>query len=165
MDAVAPAGRTYARASLRGAERDDGVVLCGRRREGWTLHIVLDTSGSMKDTLPKVLGTIASFCDGAGVADVHILQCDVEVTRDDWLEPVRLAEFHIAGFGRSDMSPGLHRLAEDPEVEAVLILTDGYISYPATEPPYSVLWALFQSGDGCHTGFQPPFGEIIFVDP
>src|SRR5690606_5888276 len=76
MDAVAPAGQTYARASRRGADRDDGVVLCGRKREGWTLHIVLDTSGSMVDILPCVLGVIASFCDGAGVSEIHVLQCD-----------------------------------------------------------------------------------------
>src|SRR5205807_2100280 len=57
LDAVAPAGRTYSRASRRGADRDDDVILCGRFREGWCLHVVLDTSGSMVDALPKILGT------------------------------------------------------------------------------------------------------------
>jgi len=165
MDAVAPAGRTYARASRRGADRDDGVVLCGRFREGWTLHIVLDTSGSMADVLPKVLGTIGSFCDGAGVSEVHVLQCDVEVTRDEWLEPAQLAEYKIAGFGGSDMSPGLNRLAEDPEVTAALVLTDGYIDIPKEEPPYSVLWALFTSGYGRNNEFKPSYGEVLFLDP
>jgi predicted metal-dependent peptidase len=164
LDAVAPAGRTYARASRRGADRDDGVVLCGRFREGWTLHIVLDTSGSMADVLPKVLGTIGSFCDGAGVAQVHILQCDVEVTRDEWLEPPQLAEYKIAGYGGSDMSPGLNRLAEDSEVTAVLVLTDGYIDYPKAEPPYAVLWALFRIGSDRNEGFRPPYGEVLFLD-
>jgi predicted metal-dependent peptidase len=164
MDAVAPAGRTYAKASRRGAERDDGVVLCGRKREGWTLHIVLDTSGSMADALPMVLGTIGSFCDGAGVAEVHILQCDIEVTRDEWLEPAQLAEYRIAGFGGSDMSPGLNRLGEDEEVSAALVLTDGYIEYPAEEPPYSVLWALFTSGYGRNAEFRPPYGETVILD-
>jgi predicted metal-dependent peptidase len=165
MDAVAPAGRSYAKASRRGADRDDGVVLCGRLREGWTLHIVLDTSGSMENVLPKVLGAIASFCDGAGVAAVHILQCDVEVTRDEWLEPPQLAEYRIAGFGGSDMSPGLNKLAEDAEVNAVLVLTDGYISYPAIEPPYNVLWAIFRGPDGYESNFTPGYGEVVFLDP
>ena len=147
-----------------GADRDDGVVLCGRFREGWTLHIVLDTSGSMADVLPKVLGTIGSFCDGAGVAQVHILQCDVEVTRDEWLEPPQLAEYKIAGYGGSDMSPGLNRLAEDSEVTAVLVLTDGYIDYPKAEPPYAVLWALFRIGSDRNEGFRPPYGEVLFLD-
>jgi predicted metal-dependent peptidase len=165
MDAVAPAGRSYARASRRGADRDDDVVLCGRLREGWTLHIALDTSGSMANVLPRVLGVIASFCDGAGVSEAHILQCDVEVTRDEWLEPARLAEYEVAGFGGSDMTPALARLADDPEVSAALVLTDGYISYPAAEPPFRVLWAVVRSPDGYDAAFRPPYGEVLFLDP
>ena len=134
-------------------------------REGWTLHIVLDTSGSMANVLPKVLGAIASFCDGAGVSQIHILQCDIEVTRDEWLEPAQLAEYRIAGFGGSDMSPGLLQLVEDTEVSAVLVLTDGYIDYPAAEPPYRVLWAVFRSPDGYDSTFRPAYGEVIFLDP
>jgi predicted metal-dependent peptidase len=165
MDAVAPAGRSYARASRRGAERDDGVVLCGRLREGWTLHIVLDTSGSMERVLPSVLGTIASFCDGAGISEVHILQCDIEVTRDEWLEPARLTEYRIAGLGGSDMGPALAHLAQDPEVSAALVLTDGYISYRAAEPPYSVLWGVVRAPTGYAANFRPPYGEVLFFDP
>jgi predicted metal-dependent peptidase len=164
LDAVAPAGRTYSRASRRGAERDDDVILCGRFREGWCLHIVLDTSGSMTDALPKVLGTIGAFCDAANVSQVHVIQCDVEVTRDEWLEPPELGQYKIAGFGGSDMSPGLRKLAEDSEVAAVLVLTDGYISYPAQEPPYAILWGLFRSGGYCDTNFKPSYGEVLFVD-
>jgi predicted metal-dependent peptidase len=165
MDAVAPAGRTYAKASRRGAERDDGVVLCGRLREGWTLHIVLDTSGSMEQVLPKVLGTIASFCDGAGVSEVHILQCDVEVTRDEWLEPPQLGEYKVAGFGGSNMSPAMDSLARDAEVSAVLVLTDGYIAYPKAEPPYNVLWGVVRASTGYDATFRPPYGEVLFFDP
>ncbi|HVS40303.1 MAG TPA: VWA-like domain-containing protein [Gemmataceae bacterium] len=165
LDAVAPAGRSYAKASRRGADRDDGVVLCGRLREGWTLHIVLDTSGSMAAALPKILGVIGSFCDGAGVAQVHILQCDIEVTRDEWLEPAQLSEYRIAGFGGSDMSPGMNRLAQDSEVAAVLVLTDGYITFPAREPPYSVLWAVFRDRAGYKSDFSPPYGMVTFLDP
>ena len=58
------------------------------------------------------------------------------MTRDEWLEPAQLAEYKIAGFGGSTMSPALLKLAEDSEVAAVLVLTDGYISYPEAEPPY-----------------------------
>jgi predicted metal-dependent peptidase len=165
LDAVAPAGRSYSRASRRGADRDDGVVLCGRLREGWTLHVALDTSGSMERVLPRVLGQVASFCDGAGVAEVHVLQCDIEVTRDEWLEPAQLGEYKVAGFGGSDMTPALARLSDDPEIGAVLVLTDGYISYPLAEPPYSVLWVVFRSPDGYDAAFRPPYGEVIFLDP
>jgi predicted metal-dependent peptidase len=157
MDAVAPGERTYARPSRRGADRSD-LVRPGRRRQGWTLHIVLDTSGSMVDFLPRALGAIAAFCDAGGVGEVRVVQCDIEVTSDRWVEPPELAEFQVAGFGYSDMSPGLLHLAEDPEVEAALLLTDGYIEYPAEPMPYRLLWGLIGQ---VNRSFNPPYGEVL----
>jgi predicted metal-dependent peptidase len=159
LDAVAPGPRSFARPSRRGAERDDGIVLPGRKREGWALHVVLDTSGSMVDTLPHVLGLLASFCEGSGVNQVHILQCDVGVTVDEWIEPSQLGSYRITGFGGSDMSPALLKLAEDPEVAAVLVLTDGYIEYPAEEPAYAVLWGLVNGWPA----FEPAYGAVVHV--
>ena len=161
LDAVAPGPRSYAKMSRRGADRDDGVVLAGRKREGWALHVVLDTSGSMIGTLPHILGLLGSFCEGAGVNRVHIMQCDTGVTADDWLDPAELASYSLTGFGGSDMSPAMDDLAEDAEVSAVLVLTDGHISYPAEEPPYAVLWGLVD-GD---TGFRPAYGTVVRVRP
>jgi hypothetical protein len=74
------------------------VVLAGRRREGWTLHVVLDTSGSMWLALPRVLGALATFCQASAVDLIRLIQCDVEVTADDWLHPEELARFCVRGF-------------------------------------------------------------------
>ncbi len=134
FDAIAPRQRSWARPSRRGAFRTD-VVLPGRAREGWILHIVLDTSGSMDSELSSALGAIDHFCQGAGVEVVHILQCDVEVTSDEFVELGDLEHFQGKGFGYSDMSPAMLALAEDPDVEAVLVITDGYIIYPAIPCP------------------------------
>ncbi len=158
LDAVSPGPRSYAKPSRRGADRTD-LVLAGRKREGWALHVVLDTSGSMVNTLPRILGLLASFCEGAGVNLVHIMQCDVGVTADEWIDPAELASYKITGFGGSDMSPAMDELSDDPEVNAVLVLTDGYIDYPRDEPPYSVLWGLV---DGA-TGFHPLYGSVVHV--
>lgn len=160
MDAVAPGDRTYARPSRRGADRTD-VVLPGRRREGWTLHIILDTSGSMEDYLPAALGSIAHFCEASGVYEVHLVQCDEAVTRDEWLDPVALSEFKITGLGYSDMRPAMQRLADDPEVTAVLMLTDGYIDILAETPPYQMLWVLL---GGYDTSFSPPYGQVMRLE-
>lgn len=157
MDAVAPGERTYARPSRRGADRGD-IVLPGRRREGWTLHIILDTSGSMEEFLPRALGAIAYFCESAGVYDVHIVQCDVEVTQDDWIEPSALDRYQVRGFGYSDMTPAMDYFAADPEITSVVLLTDGYIDILAQEPPYHVLWVLF--GD-VNREFNPSYGTVI----
>jgi hypothetical protein len=157
LEAVAPGPRTYARPSRRGGDRTD-VVLAGRRREGWTLHIVLDTSGSMVSEVPRVLGVLAAFCENVNVTQIHVLQCDTRVTHDDWVDTEELARYPIAGGGGSDMSPAMLHLARDPEVEAVLVLTDGDISYPVSPQPYQVLWALTAD-----SSFDPGYGQILVL--
>lgn len=160
MDAVAPGPRTFSRPSRRGADRSD-VVLPGRKREGWILHIILDTSGSMFDTFGEALGAIGTFCDATGVSQVRIVQCDVEVSSDEFLEPEMLREYRIQGFGGSDMTPAMDYLAEDPEVEAAIVLTDGYIEYPDEPPPYAVLWAIID-WDPDYGTFDPPYGRVVY---
>jgi predicted metal-dependent peptidase len=162
MDAVAPGPRSYARPSRRGADRTD-VVLAGRKREGWTLHVILDTSGSMTDEIPRALGAIADFCEGAGVDQVHLLQCDTDVSRDELVTPEELARYAISGYGGSDMSPAMLRLADDLEVEAAIVLTDGCITYPDAPMPYQVLWVLPSSTDPA--SFTPPYGNVIGLTP
>ncbi|NLN93114.1 MAG: hypothetical protein GX130_07405 [Candidatus Hydrogenedens sp.] len=155
MESTAPGPRSYSRPSRRGADRSD-VVLPGRSREGWTLNIILDTSGSMVDDLSKILGIIASFCVQVNVQDVRLLQCDVEVTADERVTPEDLADFIVRGMGGSDMSPAMELLAKDFEVTAVIVITDGYIDYPSEPMPYEVLWVITDSPD-----FQPPYGQVI----
>jgi hypothetical protein len=162
LEAVAPGPRTFTRPSRRGGDRTD-VVLPGRKREGWTLHIVLDTSGSMVSDLPRLLGVIAAFAEAVNVAKAHLLQCDVSVTKDDWVTPEELFNYEIAGMGGSDMSPALRRLAEDPEVEAAVVLTDGEIEYPRTAMPYEVLWVV-QNDDQARR-FRSPYGRVIALPP
>lgn len=160
LDAVSPGARTYTRASRRGAERLD-VVLPGRLREGWTLSIVLDTSGSMGRAIGRALGVIASFCEAAGVQDVRVVQCDERVMSDEVVAVDNLARYEIRGFGGSDMSPALWRLAADAEVEAAIVITDGDIGYPESPMPYPVLWVLTQDADW----FEPPYGQVIDLTP
>jgi predicted metal-dependent peptidase len=157
LEAVAPGPRSWQRASRRGSDRQD-VVLPGRRREGWTLHIILDTSGSMAETLPRVLGAIAAYCDQTNIETVHLLQCDADVTADDWVTPNQLEAYRISGYGGSDLSPAFHRLAKDPEVEAVVAITDGAIIFPDDPPPYAVLWVLTEPSD-----FAPQYGQILLM--
>lgn len=155
LESVSPGERTFVRPSRRDAERTD-VVLPGRKREGWILNIVLDTSGSMTEALPRVLGAIADFCDALGVDRVRLVQCDAALTGDEFLAPEELVEHAIAGGGGSDLTPALRHLADDPHVDAVVVLTDGDIAYPPEEPPYAVLWVLPEEST-----FQPAYGAVI----
>ena len=70
-----------------------------------------------------------------------------------------LADYRVKGFGGSDMSPGLRRLAEDPSVESVLVLTDGDIDFPRKEDiPFDVLWCLVGG-----VRFDPGYGTVVRV--
>src|SRR5262249_26321463 len=157
LESVAPGPRTFNRAARRGAERTD-VVLPGRRREGWILNVVLDTSGSMTNELPRALGAIADFCDAAAVDQIRLVQCDTAVTSDRFLTPDELTRHQVTGGGGSDLSPALRYLADDARVESVIVLTDGDITYPPEEMPYNVLWVLHAQ---VPAGFHPPYGTVI----
>lgn len=148
--------RTFGRLSRRIAERQD-VVLPGRRRDSWLLNIVLDTSGSMSEEIPRALGALAEFCEARGLDQVRMIQCDTEVTADEWLAPAELARHEIAGYGGSDLSPALRHLADDPQVRAVVVLTDGDIEFPGEPMPYQVLWMLPEPSGM----FRPPYGQVI----
>jgi predicted metal-dependent peptidase len=157
LESVAPGPRTFVRPSRRGAERAD-VVLPGRKREGWILNVVLDTSGSMSGEIPRALGALADFGDAVGVDLIRLVQCDTAVTSDRFLAPGEVARHEITGFGGSDLSPALRHLADDPCVEAVVVLTDGDIAYPAEAMPYDVLWILPAHGA---VTFRPPYGVAL----
>src|SRR5262249_20611971 len=86
-------------------DRSD-LVLAGRKREGWTLNLVLDTSGSMTSELGRVLGVIKSFCESASIATVRILQCDDALQADAMVSVESLAQFQILGGSSSDLSRG-----------------------------------------------------------
>ncbi len=155
FDDSSPRTRSWAHASRRLGDRTD-IALPGHQREGWTLNLVLDTSGSMTSVLPRMLGSIEQFARAASVTTIRILQCDVNVTVDKLVEIDDLAHFVAEGGGGSNMSPAMLRLADDPTVEHVIVLTDGRIYYPPSVP-YDVLWALSEENDG----FHPEYGRVI----
>jgi len=90
---------------------------------------------------------------------VRVLQCDAQVTADDLVSPLELARMAITGYGGSDLTPAFDYLAADPQVRAVLVLTDGDILYPPSAPPFDVLWVL--TPEGSPARFVPPFGRVV----
>ena len=160
MESVAPGERTFVRPTRRGADRAD-IALPGRRREGWMLNVVLDTSGSMADEIPRALGAIAAFCESVAVDRVRVLQCDVTVTSDELLAPEELTQYTITGYGGSDLTPAMERLAADPLVRAAAIITDGDVQYPQEPMPYAVLWVVPAAQSA---SFQPRYGRLVTMD-
>ena len=158
MESAVRGERTYHRSSRRPSTFPD-VVIPGRKREGWTVNIVLDVSGSMHGELALVLGMIGSFCEAMNIDEIRLVTCDTEVTLDERLSPRQLQEFEITGFGGSDMSPAMHRLADDPATEVAMVLTDGYIDHPEEAMPYELLWVVLDNEDATF-----PYGTKLDVD-
>jgi predicted metal-dependent peptidase len=159
IESVAMGPRTFQRPSRRASGVSD-AVLPGRRRESRILNVVLDTSGSMTDELPRALGAIGDFCEALGVDSVRLVQCDATVTADDMLAPQDLARRRIEGYGGSDLSPALHHLAADPFVRAVVVITDGDILHPGETMPYELLWLLPPQPQ---TVFRPAQGRVLHL--
>jgi predicted metal-dependent peptidase len=163
LDDTEPPVRSWAKASRRAGNRTD-VVMPGRSNESRILNIVVDTSGSMVDELPAVFGMIQSFGKTSGVRAVRIVQCDAGVTGDDLVDIDDLKSFEVKGFGGSDMSPGLLHLAEDPTVEAAMVITDGDIEYPPKDSvPFEVLWSIIYYDDEELAGFNPGYGRVVGI--
>ncbi len=160
LEAAAPGPRTYARPSRRAGDRTD-VVLPGRSREGWTIHVVLDTTGSMLDQLPRALGAIADYADAVQLEAVHVVQCSGEVVDDRWFSPMELSDVVIKGLGGGPLTPAMDRLAKDWTVEAVIVVTDGGEEIPEEPPPYKVLWVLTDENQW----FVPRYGTARLMDP
>ncbi|BAT60596.1 hypothetical protein GJW-30_1_03144 [Variibacter gotjawalensis] len=156
LDGSAPGERTYTRASRRGADHAT-VVLPGRKRTTQILNVILDTSASMSDDIPYMLGAIGDFCEAAGVDDIRVVQCDTIVTGDETVAAHELAEYEVRGYGGSDLSPAMVALAADARVTAVVVITDGDITYPGEAMPYGVLWALPRP----QSSFAPPYGRVV----
>jgi len=95
------------------------------------------------------------------VDQIRLLQCDVTVTSDELLSPVELAEYKVTGYGGSDLTPAMERLAADPQVRAAAIITDGDIRFPADPMPYAVLWVL---PPGRSAAFRPSYGRVVMMD-
>lgn len=163
LEETTPPVRSYARTSRRGSDFGD-IVRPGRlANPAFTLNIVLDTSGSMTGVLPRALGIIASFCEGMNIESIRIVQSDTQVTADERVTPADLKSYVIQGMGGSDMTEAMQMLAQDDTVERVIVLTDGYISYPDAPMPYEVLWTLIDDDDQFATSFTPGYGNVIMV--
>ncbi|WP_375202319.1 DUF2201 family putative metallopeptidase [Hyphococcus sp.] len=160
FDMMAPNLRTFSRASRRqGARRD--IILPGRRNEGWTINLILDTSGSMAKALPRLLLLIKSSAIACGASHVRIVQASNGVTADEVVEIEALERFEISGYGGSDLTAAFDLLAGDTEVVRAVVLSDMAIQYPATPPPYEVFWLAVQAG--AYAPSKPEYGILTVL--
>jgi predicted metal-dependent peptidase len=133
---------TYSRRSRRQSALPD-FVLPGTRRPVPNVAVVVDTSGSIDDTLlSRALGEVDGALRGLGVSDasVTVLACDAAVQTVAKIRNVR--ESNLAGGGGTDMRAGIAAAADlRPKPDLIVVFTDGYTPWPEVPPAGSAVIA------------------------
>lgn len=141
----------------------NGLYLQSRQASKIRLACIIDTSGSTMNDRGKFLAELNSLIKSFGLFDIFIIECDAEVgaikhyTQDDYLEQeIENGEYMMSGGGGTSMTPALNAIIEEQmEVDAVLLLTDGYIDNIPTNPTgLPTLWVITKDGteDFCDWG-------------
>ena len=108
--------------------------------------LVLDTSGSYLQDLPKFLAEFKALVESFGKYEITLVQCDAEVQdvkNYDTETPMDFNKFEMHGGGGSDFRPAFKKLRElGDDFNCCITFTDGYISMPTYPPPYPTLFVL-----------------------
>jgi predicted metal-dependent peptidase len=126
----------YLRPNRRFPHRVGEIPGRTRRPPKPTLHVAIDTSGSMTgDALERVAREVGRL---AAHARLTIVECDAAVHR---VYPLAAALGPFVGGGDTDFAPAFDE-ATGRELEGVVYFTDGRGAMPALPPALPVLWAL-----------------------
>ena len=128
-----------------------GMYLPGKIDMKIKAALILDTSGSYLQDLPKFLAEFKSLVESFGKYEITLIQCDAEVQdvkTYDVDTPMEFDKFEAKGGGGSDFRPAFKKLRElGDDFNAVIVFTDGYISMPTYPPPYPTLFVLTPDAD------------------
>lgn len=91
------------------------------------IGIVVDTSGSMSDQGPEILGHVYKICRESSNTRVRIWACDTEP-----VEIFQRIRPKFVGGGGTDLRPAV-KLADETS-DVVVVLTDGETPWPTTPP-------------------------------
>ena len=129
--------------------------------------IAVDTSASVRGKLvegflAKTYDLLASSNSFSETMNVHIIQCDSDITSDviikDRSDIEGMAkDLQVKGFGATDYRPVFEYVAdlqakkELKNLKGLIYFTDGYGVYPENPPGYDVMFAFDREDD-----FRPP---------
>jgi predicted metal-dependent peptidase len=113
-----------------------GVVLPSLRQPLPKVAMVLDTSGSMNDTmLSQSLAEVKGVLRGLGVGRRHLRVVCCDATAFEAQKVLEARDVQLLGGGGTDMGAGLAKAAElRPRPDLVIVLTDGFTPWPAEAP-------------------------------
>jgi predicted metal-dependent peptidase len=121
-----------------------GFFLPVIRSEKLELAVAVDTSGSIsKEDLETFISEIFAITATMPV-EITLIACDASVHEMMTFQPYEIPRFPgISGNGGTDFRPVFKRIAQEQLYPACLIyFTDGYGTFPVTEPEYPVIWII-----------------------
>jgi predicted metal-dependent peptidase len=152
---------TYQRPSRRACSVP-GVVLPALHQPLPVVALVLDTSGSMTETvLGRVLGEVGGVLRGVGLGRRHlrVLCCDVEAYEAQRV--LDAGDVRLLGGGGTDIAAGISAAAAlRPRPDLVVVFTDGQTPWPDRPPPgCQVLVGLTDPA-----GTAPGWAVVVHID-
>jgi predicted metal-dependent peptidase len=141
----------------------EAVVLPGFVRPVPELAVVIDTSGSMHETLlgqalAEVEGLVRSA--GSGARRLRVIPCDAAAHRVQRVTAAR--QIDLLGGGGTNMGEGIAAArALRPRPTLIVVLTDGFTPWPA-EPPGNTTVVVGLLGAGARP--PPPWARLVRID-
>lgn len=140
--------------------------------------IAIDTSASCRGPivqafLKKTYSILKGEENFFKKMNVHIIQCDSEVQKDTRITcqddfDYFLANEKLVGFGSTDFRPVFSHVeellnkGEFENLKGLIYFTDGYGVYPASMPPYEVMFVFLDNGD--EGPEVPPWAVKVLLD-
>jgi len=142
--------------SLRRPNRRMGYLMPGHRRLRVDKHlVVVDTSGSTLEFLPKFLAIINSMLD---YLCIDLAMCDAKIVEEPKPFTKHAKTFEFSGLGGTNFQPIID-LVNEKHYRSVTIVTDGCADVCTKPKIADVLWCL---PEGC----TPPvdWGRVVTID-
>ena len=138
------------------------LYLQSHRSKKIEICVGIDTSGSCIEVLPKFFSELASLLKSFDAYTVYCIQCDCGVEKftiyDSDSSPFDIqnaSKMEYSGGGGSCMTPIFTEINKRSlEIDACIVLTDGYVDVMQTPPSFPTMWILTSDGnkDFCKWG-------------
>jgi predicted metal-dependent peptidase len=121
------------------------------------LVIAVDTSGSITDhVLAEFQAEVQAALDECQPESIEVVYCDAAVNGTEEYYPGDTVRLTPKGGGGTAFGPVFEHVDQGEPPVACIYLTDGWGSFPESEPEYPVLWASTDRDEF-------PFGQVVVV--
>ena len=118
---------TYSKRSRRQGLLGSNVIIPAVYHPRCEVAVVIDTSGSMSDKdLKSCVEETSGILDAMG-ASAMVVTGDTHIGFAERISDI--TNISLVGRGGTDMRPMIRRAMEEPEIQAVIVMTDGYTGW------------------------------------